>query len=391
MSNVSKKPSNEIAANVARILKSGELDAASLRAAEEILTEGTPANTVRSYASALRYWSAWYALRYACPLPDAAVSVAVVSQFILDHLERLSRDGLKFELPPAVDAQLVALGAKARPGPLAHSTVGHRMAVLSKWHRLRGFESPCDDHRVKTLMAKARRGQAKRGVGVRKKTAAVAEPLQAMLATCTDGLRGLRDRALLLLAWSGGGRRRSEVVNVNIEDLRRIDDQLWTYSIGATKTDASGVRREKPLRGEAVRALSEWMAASGLREGALFPRLQRGNRVGKHRLTGDQVARIVQRRAGLAQLRGDWGAHSLRSGFVTEAGRQGVPLGEVMAMTEHRSVGTVMGYFQAGTLLSSRATNLLGAAEGALDPSDSTGSPLPSLPANEPRHDRKDA
>jgi site-specific recombinase XerD len=76
-------------------------------------------------------------------------------------------------------------------------------------------------------------------------------------------------------------------------------------------------------------------------------------------LTPDQVARSVQRRATLAQLPGDWAAHSLRSGFVTEAGRQGVPLGEVMAMTEHRSVGTVMGYFQAGALLSSRATDLL--------------------------------
>ncbi|MCY1433547.1 Phage integrase family protein [compost metagenome] len=60
----------------------------------------------------------------------------------------------------------------------------------------------------------------------------------------------------------------------------------------------------------------------------------------------------------MAGLDGDWAAHSLRSGFVTEAGRQGVPLGEVMAMTEHRSVGTVMGYFQAGALLNSRATAL---------------------------------
>lgn len=44
---------------------------------------------------------------------------------------------------------------------------------------------------------------------------------------------------------------------------------------------------------------------------------------------------------------------------MTEAGRQGVPLGEVMVMTEHRSVGTVMGDFQAGALLDSRATQLL--------------------------------
>jgi hypothetical protein len=42
---------------------------------------------------------------------------------------------------------------------------------------------------------------------------------------------------------------------------------------------------------------------------------------------------IVKRRAQLAGLEGDFGAHSLRSGFVTEAGRQNIPLGATMAMT----------------------------------------------------------
>lgn len=84
---------------------------------------------------------------------------------------------------------------------------------------------------------------------------------------------------------------------------------------------------------------------------------------GRYALAGDHIARTVQRRARLAGVAGDWGAHSLRSGFVTETGRQGVPLGEVMALTEHAGVATVMGYFQAGTLLSSRATTLLDPVE----------------------------
>ncbi|MGF0238154.1 tyrosine-type recombinase/integrase [Rhodococcus sp. IEGM1300] len=87
--------------------------------------------------------------------------------------------------------------------------------------------------------------------------------------------------------------------------------------------------------------------------------MYKGNKVGAAPLSADQVARIVQRRAKLAGLEGDWAAHSLPSGFVTEAGRQGVPLGEVMAMTEHRSVISVMGYFEAGALLNSQATRLL--------------------------------
>ena len=106
-------------------------------------------------------------------------------------------------------------------------------------------------------------------------------------------------------------------------------------------------------------ALQAWLEASQLQDGPLFRRLFRGGRVGRTALTADQVARIVQRRARLAGVSGDWAAHSLRSGFVTEAGRQGVPLGEVMALTEHRGLATVMGYFQAGALLSSHATNLL--------------------------------
>jgi hypothetical protein len=71
------------------------------------------------------------------------------------------------------------------------------------------------------------------------------------------------------------------------------------------------------------------------------------------------VATIVKRRAALAGLEGDFGAHSLRSGFVTEAGKQGVPLPAVMAMTEHRSVASVIGYFQTGAAEDNPAARLL--------------------------------
>ncbi len=360
--NVAKKTNLVTPLDTVPTLDPAVLDAAGVRAAAEFVAEGTPANTARSYASALRYWAAWYGLRYGQAFGSGAIPVAVATQFVLDHLQRQTKAGLAHELPAALDARLVELGAKGQPGPLTYGTVGHRLAVLAKWHRLRGWDSPTDDHRLKTLLAKARKAQARRGVSVRKKTAAIAEPLQAMLATCTDGLRGIRDRALLLLAWSGGGRRRSEVVGLQVTDLRPLDATTWVYALGTTKTDTSRVRREKPLKGDAVTALQAWLEAAQLQEGPLFRRLFRGGRVGVAALTGDQVARIVQRRARLAGLPGDWAAHSLRSGFVTEAGRQGVPLGEVMALTEHHSVGTVMGYFQAGTLLNSRATDLLSLA-----------------------------
>jgi integrase len=329
-------------------------------AAAAFLAAGTAANTVRSYRSALAYWSAWLQLRYGQALGDAPLPAAVALQFVLDHLTRPLADGTWTHLlPPSIDAALVKARIKAKVGPLAFNTVSHRLAVLGKWHRLNEWDSPTEAPALKSLLREARKAQSRQGVNVCKKTAIVLEPLQALLATCTDGVRGVRDRALLLLAWSGGGRRRSEVVSLQASDVRQLDANTWLYALGTTKTDTGGTRREKPLRGPAAEALTAWLAVAPADSGPLFRRLYKGGKVSTTALSADQVARIVQRRAQLAGLEGDWAAHSLRSGFVTEAGRQGVPLGEVMAMTEHRSVATVMGYFQAGTLLSSRASELL--------------------------------
>ena len=350
---------------------------------------GTAKNTVRSYRTALAYWAAWLQLRYGEVLGDGPVSVPVTLQFVVDHLSRpLPDGGWTHLLPPRIDAALVNAKVKAKPGPLAFSTVSHRLAVLGKWHRLKDWDSPTETSALKTLLRDAGKAQVRRGMAVRKKTAVVVEPLQAMLATCDDGVRGIRDRALLLLAWSGGGRRRSEVVGLRVGDVRRLDEDTWLYALGATKTDLGGMRREKPLRGPAAYALAAWLDVAPASAGPLFRRLYKGGKVGTTGLSGDQVARIVQRRAKLAGLDGDWAAHSLRSGFVTEAGRQGVPLGEVMAMTEHRSVATVMGYFQAGSLLGSKATQLLPSSRvsDVLEDSDADeGESEPPLPDIKPR------
>lgn len=329
-------------------------------AAAAFIAAGTADNTVRSYRSALAYWAAWLHLRYGHALGEAPLPAAVAVQFVVDHLARPTDDGKWVHLLPAsIDAALIRAKVKAKPGALAYNTVSHRLSVLGKWHRLNSWDSPTDAPELKSLLREARKAQSRQGLSVRKKTAIVLEPLQALLATCTDGLRGQRDRALLLLAWSGGGRRRSEVVNLQISDVRQLDTDTWLYALGVTKTDTGGIRREKPLRGPAAEALTAWLLAAPADSGPLFRRMYKGDKVGSTGLSADQVARIVQRRAKLAGLEGDWAAHSLRSGFVTEAGRQGVSLGDVMAMTEHRSVSTVMGYFQSGSLLESKATRLL--------------------------------
>jgi integrase len=177
-------------------------------------------------------------------LGDAPLPETVALQFILDHMARPLEDGTWTHLlPPAIETVLVDAGIKTKPGPLAYHTVSHRLAVLSKWHQLKGWSSPTEAAPVKTLLREARKAQSRQELQVRKKTAVVLEPLQALLDTCTDGVRGIRDRALLLLAWSGGGRRRSEIIRLTVNDVRQLDADTWFYALGVTKTDTSGMRR----------------------------------------------------------------------------------------------------------------------------------------------------
>jgi site-specific recombinase XerD len=182
-----------------------------------------------------------------------------------------------------------------------------------------------------------------------------------MLATCTDGLIGLRDRALLLFAFSSGGRRRSEVTRAVMENLVQLDEQTYVYRLTHSKTDQAGADHnpdaDKPLVGPAAQALTAWLQASGVTSGAIFRRIRKTKAV--EPLCGQTVWLIVKRRAKLAGLVGDFGAHSLRSGFVTEAGRQNVPLGEAMGLTGHRSVQTFVKYFRSGAVQNTQAASLL--------------------------------
>jgi len=185
--------------------------------------------------------------------------------------------------------------------------------------------------------------------------------LEQLLATCDHSLRGLRDRALLLFAWSSGGRRRSEVTGADMRYLRAVGPKDFIYTLAHSKTNQSGLdapENHKPVTGRAAAALSAWLAAAQIREGPIFRRIRKGGHVAEP-LTPAAVRNIVQQRCALAGVDGDFSAHSLRSGFVTEAGRQNVPLPDTMALTGHHSVNTVMGYYRADTALQNRAARLL--------------------------------
>jgi integrase len=357
------------------------------RAAEAFHIEGSSDNTRRTYHTALLYWGAWYALRYGRPL-TAPVSVPTVLQFILDHLEHNpleepvepspfvpSSRTTQHLLPPAIDRVLVARAYKAKEGPWSRSTVMTRLAALSKAHDLfianhipplKADANPLRDPGVRQLLSAVRRAYARRPPDHERRPpiAATRPVMEALLATCQEDLPGIRDRALLLFGFASGGRRRSEIVAATLENVRRDGEGGFVFELGKSKTNQSGMRRPeniKPIVGEAAVALEAWLNElfrAKITEGAIFRRIHNGNIT--EPLRDQAVWSIVRSRAKLVDPPlGKLTAHSLRSGFVTESGRQNIPIGEAMALTGHRSVQTFIGYYRSGEMSGSAAARLM--------------------------------
>lgn len=294
-----------------------------------------------------------------CPLLTswAQKCVSNCTKSVISITSQVIKDALLLQISGVLSAKkCVAAG-----GNRSCATVLHRLSVLSKAHQMRDVTNPTRDPAVQELVRRIRRAYATRGVRPASKAALTKDPLEPMLATCSDGLLGIRDRALLLFAFSSGGRRRSEVASAVIEHLVKVDSEAYLYQLAHSKTDQSGTVHNadavKPITGIAAEALTAWLEASAIKSGAIFRRI-RGSKVAEP-LSGQAVWAIVKRRTALAGLEGDYGAHSLRSGFVTESGRQNVPMKEAMAMTGHRSVQTFLRYFQTGALQTSAAADLL--------------------------------
>ena len=237
------------------------------------------------------------------------------------------------------------------------------MAVLSAAHRAHKASNPCEQPGVRHLLARGRRAAVKRGDRPHRKTAITKTELEALLAACDDSIEGRRDRAILCFGFASGGRRRSAIVAADRMDLRHVNSTDFIYRLEHSKTRQSGVSAEtdatpdKPVLGCAGVALDAWLRAANITTGPISRRLW-GDRIGPP-LSAKAVAAIVQRRAAQAGVTGDFGGHSLRSGFITEGGRQGIALPALMALTGHRSVKQAMGYFHSGGAVKTPASRLL--------------------------------
>jgi integrase len=185
------------------------------------------------------------------------------------------------------------------------------------------------------------------------KAPAVDDEIKRMVDTVEpQTLKGLRDRALLLLGFAGAFCR-SELVALDTEHLAARDEGL-SVLIASSKTDEEGegqvvaIVRVPDSPYCPVQAVSDWMVAAAISSGAVFRRLHRGDTVGTSRLTAQSVALVIKELAtkvGLDPSR--YAGHSLRSGFLTSAARDRASIFKMADQSRHKSVDVLREYVRA--------------------------------------------
>ncbi|WP_342363688.1 site-specific integrase [Terrarubrum flagellatum] len=348
-----------------------DADVATLK---HLVAQGMGANSLRALASDLAYLERWHQAAVGSPLPWPAPE-ALVIKFVAHHLwDPVRRETDPHHgMPQEVAEALWAAGALKVEGPHAPATVRRRLALWSTLHHWRGLEGPFAAPQVRQALTLAVRAAARTP---RRKSAksVTADIVEKLLRTTLPGrLVDLRDRALILAAFGSGGRRRSEIARLRVEDIieeppvparpGKEDSPLLpcrSLRLGRTKTANAEDDARVYLVGRPVVALGEWLSRSGIEKGPVFRAINKWGQLDTAALTPQAVNLILKKRVALAGLDpAEFSAHGLRSGYLTEAARKGVPIQEAMGQSQHRSVQQAARYYNDAERRLGRAARII--------------------------------
>jgi integrase len=286
---------------------SGALDRL-IETARDYARQAASENTLKAYAKDWSHFARWCRMRGADPLPPAP---ELVGLYIADLISPQGNT----------------------PG-LSVASIERRLSGLAWGYAQRGQRLDRKDRHIASVLAGIRRKHARPPL---QKEAILPEDLRDMLATLPHDLRGLRDRAILLVGFAGG-LRRSEIVSLDHGKDDTPDSGGWAEILddGAliTLRGKTGWREVEVARGSSdqtcpVHALSQWLHYAKIDFGPLFVAVSRnGLKATKDRLSNKHVARLIKTCAREAGLRPDlpeaerlrlFSGHSLRAGLASSA------------------------------------------------------------------------
>lgn len=242
------------------------------------------------------------------------------------------------EFPVEASAFAAFVGHLSRGG-FQFSSIRRKCAAMAQWHRTKGVTSPTDDPRIRELM----RGLARTlKVAPKKKRALTADMVREMV----QKTESVRDRAILLVGFCTG-MRRSEMAAMQWEHIQEMPEGLVIF-IPQSKTDPTGEGAHVVLPHLEESAMCPVKALEACRksEGSVFG------------VVAKTIYRVVKKRIEDIGLDpSEFGAHSFRSGFATEARRSGATLDDIMEQTRHKSPSVAREYIQEIDLMENRAVH----------------------------------
>lgn len=277
-----------------------------------------------------------------------------VGPVIAENIEALVRDSLSENTRRAYASDLAKFLAWGGDMPaskemiaayLSEHAVSHSPTSLTRWlsslskaHRALDAEDPTKGELVRSVLRGIRR---RYGRPPEQALPLTREILFNVLDAIPDDLRGARDKALLLIGFTGGFRR-SEVVELNAADVTKQEEGI-VVTLRKSKTDQTGQGRKLGIpfaRGRhcAVKAFGAWLEKVPAAEGPIFRPIDRHDVTSAKRLSGQAVSLIIKERLQKAGLNpAGFSGHSLRAGFITSAAKAGISSWKIRQQTGHKS------------------------------------------------------
>jgi len=231
------------------------------------------------------------------------------------------------------------------------STLKRRLASISILHKTKGHYI---DTKHPIIMENLMGIKRKNGSNQKGKKPLLINDLKSLIEAIHQSkekdFRKTRDKALVLIGFSGGFRR-SELVDVEYEDIEFVTEGVKIF-VKKSKTDQSGEGMTKAIpyfdneNFCPVKSLKNWIEVSDLNEGKIF------------NISDKSVALIIKKYANFAGLDAHrYAGHSLRSGFATSTAESGAEERNIMAMTGHKSTEMVRRYIKEANLFKNNALN----------------------------------
>jgi integrase len=125
-------------------------------------------------------------------------------------------------------------------------------------------------------------------------------------APCNDGIKHVRDRALLALLLSCG-LRRHELVQLELDSLQEREDHCAIVDLKGK----AGHIRTVPIPSWVKNLLDDWLIAASISEGRIFRRVNKAGKISECAISEKAVWHVVRRYAANIGL-GKLAPHDLR-------------------------------------------------------------------------------